>query len=100
MWGGNANGTLNDINAYPAVRANGPNSASNRSNDYLYLINTILGGNVTITLGPIYSPADVNMDGFIKANGPNSDTNRQNDYLFLINTVLGGSVTKIYNQHQ
>jgi hypothetical protein len=100
MWGGNANGTLNDPNAYAQVRASGPNTATNRSNDYLYLVNTILLGNVGTTIGPIYSSADVNMDGFIKANGPNSDTNRQNDYLFLVNTVLGGSVAKIIAQHQ
>ena len=85
MWGGNANSNA-------SVRASGPPTL----NDYLYLINTTLGGDVTLILSNVYNSADMNMDGTVRASGPPT----LNDYLFLINSVLSGNVTIIINQHQ
>jgi hypothetical protein len=85
LWGGNGNSNT-------SVRANGPLAL----NDYLFLLNTTLGGSVIIQINNVYSTADMNMDGTVRANGPLT----LNDYLSLLNTSLGGSVTKIISQHQ
>jgi hypothetical protein len=90
MWGGNANSNTQS-------RASGGQSI----NDYLYLANTVLGGNIGLILGPpssavVYNSADMNMDGVVRSSGGQSI----NDYLFLVNTVLGGNIGLIYSQHQ
>ena len=90
MWGGNANGMTTA--GSPAVRASGPTP----QNDYLYLIFTTLGGDVSNILSIVYHPADVNLDGQVRGSGPLV----QNDYLFILTTILGGNVSTIINQHQ
>ena len=90
MWGGNGNGYT--VTGAPFVRASGPTA----QNDYLFLLQTTLGGNVSTILPNKYHPGDMNMDGQVRASGPTS----QNDYIFLLQTVLGGNVSTIYNQHQ
>ena len=90
LWGGNANGMTTA--GSPAVRASGPLT----QNDYLFLISTTLGGDVTTILTNRYHPADMNLDASVRATGPLT----QNDYLFLITTVLAGDVSKIISQHQ
>jgi hypothetical protein len=89
MWGGNANPVLASATT---VRASGGPTI----NDYLYLINTALGGDVTLIIPAVYSTADLNLDGTIRASGGPAI----NDYLFLINSVLSSSVLTIINQHQ
>jgi hypothetical protein len=84
MWGGNANSNN-------AVRASGAIG----NNDYLYLVNILLGGN-TATILNTYSSGDLNLDGQVRASG--SLTN--NDYLILVNTILGGNTANIYTEHQ
>ena len=84
MWGGNGNSNT-------SVRASGALSI----NDYLFLLTTTLGGNVTTIISNVYNNADTNLDGNVRASGAPS----LNDYLSLITTVLGGDVTKIINQH-
>jgi hypothetical protein len=71
-------------------------SAPNPSNDYFYLFNTTLSGNLTTILSNVYHPADVNMDGQVKMTAPNNT----NDFFFLFNTVLLGNIATILNQHQ
>lgn len=85
MWAGNANSNT-------SVRASGALS----TNDYLYLVNILLGGNVATVATPVYSNGDLNLDGTLRASG--SLTN--NDYLILVNTLLGGNVANIYTEHQ
>ncbi len=85
MYGGNSN-------ANTSVRASGPLA----QNDYLQLITTTLGGNVTAIQNGVYNASDMNMDGTVRAGGPLP----QNDYLFLVTTALAGDVTKIIQQHQ
>jgi hypothetical protein len=85
LWGGNAN-------ANTTTRASG----SPAQNDALYLVNTILGGNIGIIIPGTYNNADLNMDGTVRASG--SPT--QNDALFLVNTVLFGNIGIILTQHQ
>ena len=85
MWGGNANSNS-------TVRASGTLAL----NDYLFLITTTLGGNVTLIINNVYNNADMNIDGTVRASGIPA----QNDYLFLITTVLAGDGTKIIAQHQ
>jgi hypothetical protein len=89
MWGGNANPGLASATS---VRASGGPTI----NDYLYLINTALAGDVTLIVPNVYSTADMNMDGTVRASGGPAI----NDYLFLINSVLGSSLLTIINQHQ
>ena len=84
LWGGNSNSNT-------TVRANGPLA----QNDYLHLITSTLGGNITIQLPNVYSSADMNMDGTVRANGPLL----LNDYLFLVTTTLAGNITRIITQH-
>ena len=85
MWGGNGNGDA-------LVRSNGPII----QNDYLYLISTVLGGNVILILDNVYNNADLNMDGRVRASGPIS----QNDYLYLFTNILNGNLIKIIFRHQ
>jgi hypothetical protein len=93
MWAGNANGNTES-------RASGPNASSN---DFLQLVNIILGGNVALIQGPptggapVYNSADMNMDGTVRASGPNGTTN---DFLYLVNIILNGNVATIYRSHQ
>jgi hypothetical protein len=88
LWGGNANSNN-------TVRASGVNATLN---DFLYLVNTVLGGNNAVILGPpIYSNADLNMNGVARASGVNATLN---DFLFLVNTVLGGNNALIFTGHQ
>ncbi|HEY6504402.1 MAG TPA: hypothetical protein VIZ28_10545 [Chitinophagaceae bacterium] len=88
LWAGNANSNT-------AVRTSGALGI----NDYLYLINSQLGGSAGTVLGtvlaPVYNSADLNMDGIVRASGALAI----NDYLFLINSVLGGSAGTVYTQH-
>jgi hypothetical protein len=84
MWGGNANGNNSS-------RATGGSTL----NDYLFLINTALGGNIAVIVPNVYNTADMNMDGTIRASGGQAI----NDYLFLINLVLGGNIAVILTQH-
>jgi hypothetical protein len=84
MWGGNANSNS-------SVRASGGPAI----NDYLYLINTALLGDVTNILSNVYHTADMNMNGSVRASGGPAI----NDYLFLINTILSSSVLTIISQH-
>jgi hypothetical protein len=92
MWGGNANGMTAGTNAVNQVKANAPNP----SNDFFYLFNTTLGGNLLTILNNVYHPADVNMDGQVKMTAPNNT----NDFFFLFNSVLSGNIATILNQHQ
>jgi hypothetical protein len=92
MWGGNSNGMTTGLNAPNQVKVSAPNP----SNDYFYLFNTTLSGNLTNILTNRYHPADMNMDGQVKMTAPNNT----NDYFFLFNTVLTGNATIILNQHQ
>jgi hypothetical protein len=92
LWAGNANG--NNV-----VRASGLNATVN---DFLYLVNTVLGGNNALILGPpssspVYNAADLNMDGSARASGLNSTLN---DFLYLVNVVLGGNNALIFTAHQ
>jgi hypothetical protein len=89
MWGGNSNGS-------PQSRSSGGLAL----NDYLYLTSTVLGGNISLILGPpssavVYNSADMNMDGVVRSSGGLV----LNDYLFLTSTVLGGNISLIINQH-
>ena len=85
MWGGNANGMTTA--GAPAVRITGGSTI----NEYLFLVNTTLGGNPTTILNNVYHPADMNLDASVRATGPLT----QNDYLFLLSTTLGGNVSNI-----
>ena len=95
MWGGNTNGATSTT-GNTTTRTTGALIL----NDYLYLVNTQLGGNFNTVLGtagaPVYNNADVNMDGIVRASGALII----NDYLFLINTVLLGNSGAVYTQHQ
>jgi hypothetical protein len=88
MWGGNAN-------ANTTVRASGGQAI----NDYLFILNTVLGGNIGTILGtagsPVYNSADLNLDGVVRASGGQAI----NDYLQLVNTILGGNIGNIFTQH-
>jgi hypothetical protein len=84
MWGGNANSNT-------STRASGALS----TNDYLYLVNILLGGN-TATILNTYSPGDLNLDGQVRASGALTT----NDYLILVNIILGGNTANIYTEHQ
>jgi hypothetical protein len=84
MWGGNANSNL-------STRASGAIG----TNDYLYLVNILLGGN-TATILNTYSPGDLNLDGQVRASGALTN----NDYLILVNIILGGNTANIYTEHQ
>jgi hypothetical protein len=85
MWGGNTNSNTE-------TRASG----SPAQNDYLYLVNTLLGGNTATILSNVYSSGDINLDGAVRASG----TPGQNDYLILVNNILGGNTAVIYKTHQ
>jgi hypothetical protein len=88
MWAGNANpGSSSSV----AIRASGGPAI----NDYLYLINTALGGDVTNILSNVYNTADMNMNSSVRASGGPAI----NDYLFLINTILASNVLTIISQH-
>lgn len=84
MWGGNANSNI-------STRASGAIG----TNDYLYLVNILLGGN-TATILNTYSPGDLNLDGQVRASGALTN----NDYLILVNIILGGNTANIYTEHQ
>lgn len=85
MWGGNANSNI-------STRASGALS----TNDYLYLVNILLGGNTATILSNIYSSGDLNLDGAVRASGALTN----NDYLILVNTILGGNTANIFTEHQ
>lgn len=70
-------------------------NASGSGNDYSYLVNTVLGGNVALIISNVYHTADMNMDGAVRASG----TPALNDYIFLVNTVLLGNITAVVDQH-
>lgn len=84
MYGGNANGNTSS-------RVSGTQLLS----DYLYLSNTALSGNNTTITPPIYSSADMNMNGVVRVSG----TQALSDYLFLSNVVLSGNNSLILTQH-
>jgi hypothetical protein len=65
----------------------------------LYLLNTVLSGSTGTGLNPVYSPADVNMDGTVRASGASGGPNPTNDLLILLNVILGGSTGLGYTQH-
>jgi hypothetical protein len=94
MWGGNANAILS-ATSNSVVRANGGLAI----NDYLYLVNTVLGANFNTVLGtpasPVYNSADVNLDGIVRANGGQAI----NDYVILVNVMLNGNFNLVYTQH-
>jgi len=79
LWGGN-------INANNNVRYTGPGP------DHLALL-TILGGNTTTVLNPVYSLGDVNLNRFVRYTGPTPD------HLALLN-ILGGNTTNVRVEHQ
>jgi hypothetical protein len=85
MWGGNANSNT-------STRASGALS----TNDYLYLVNILLGGNTATILSNTYSSGDLNLDGAVRASGALTT----NDYLILVNIILGGNTANIYTEHQ
>jgi hypothetical protein len=85
MWGGNANSNI-------STRASGALS----TNDYLYLVNILLGGNTATILSNAYSSGDLNLDGAVRASGALTT----NDYLILVNIILGGNTANIYTEHQ
>ncbi|MER3499796.1 MAG: hypothetical protein C4308_14840, partial [Chitinophagaceae bacterium] len=85
MWGGNANQNT-------SIRASGGPTI----NDYLFLVNTVLGGDIELILNNVYNSADINMDGIVRASGGGPSIN---DYLFLVNTILNGDISIILNQH-
>ncbi len=89
LWGGNANSNI-------SVRASG----SGTINDYLYLINTTLGGNAALIINNVYSGADMNMDRIVRASGSGSTPAPYgiNDYLYLVNIILGGNAALIITQ--
>jgi len=91
MWAGN-------VNSNTTTRASGVNGTLN---DFLYLVNNVLGGNNALILGPpstspVYNNADLNLNGAARASGINASLN---DFLFLVNTVLGGNNALILNAH-
>jgi hypothetical protein len=79
LWGGNAN-------------MNGSVKFSGLQNDKDYLFLTALGGNASLVLNNVYSPADLNMNGKVNFNG------LANDKDFLYNTILGASTSTIKNE--
>lgn len=79
LWGGNVNANTN-------VRFSGP------QNDNLALL-TLLGGNTSISVGPVYSLGDVNLNGTMRFSGP------QNDNLAML-AVLVGNTSIVYTEHQ
>jgi hypothetical protein len=85
MFGGNANSNS-------STRASGALSI----NDYLYLVNILLGGNTATILPNTYNSGDLNLDGQVRASGALTI----NDYLILVNTILGGNTANIYTEHQ
>ncbi|XZF14905.1 hypothetical protein ACTHGU_02130 [Chitinophagaceae bacterium MMS25-I14] len=80
MWGGDAN-------------SNSKVSYQGLNNDYNYLANIVLGGNLSTTLNNVYNNADMNMNGKVSAQGLN------NDYNFLTGTVLNNALTIIFSAH-
>jgi hypothetical protein len=87
LWAGNSNGNN-------TIRASG---IAPTLNDFLYLVNIVLGGNVAIIIPSAYNSADINMDGIIRASGLNAN---QNDFLYLVNMVLNGNAAIVYSEHQ
>jgi hypothetical protein len=97
MWLGNVNFAPGNPISNTTVRLTG----GEIFNDYLQMLNVVLGGNFTIIVGPpvnppaVYNNADVNMDGTVRATGGEIF----NDYLQILNRVLGGNFTVIFTQH-
>ncbi len=97
MWLGNVNLVPGNSTSNTTVRLTG----GQNFNDYLQLLNLVLGGNFTVIVGlpvnppAVYNNADVNMDGSVRATGGEN----LNDYLQILNRVLNGNFAAIFTQH-
>lgn len=77
MYAGNANSVL----------ANTRVSYSGSGNDPAYILSTLLGGNATSFLNPVYSQGDVNLNKRVSYSGSG------NDAAYILSTPLNGNAT-------